>query len=224
MKCGFKDKAWQSGTTGMAGNLRVASELMLRGFSVSVPYVDNGVDLYVNGLLRIQVKSAHVYKRGQGQPSYVFALGRGPKARGGGIATKSTPRIFSEQCHFVVLWGIEQHRFWVVPANLLDGRMTIYLGPEGRWIATDAERIKVMLESGMTQRDIAKELGVSEMTVSRRVNKMFTKPCDTIAALMRIRECEGRWDYIRQYLDTMNEADRVVEAQTPPFVLTDEGE
>ncbi len=217
MKCGFVAKSWKSGMTGMAGNMRVASELLLRGLNVSIPLVDTGVDLEVEGVVKLQVKSAHVMKRPSENcpPGYNFCLGRGPKALGGGKATISTPRIFSEKVHFVVLWGIEQSRFWIVPAEKLDGRMTIYLGPEGRWIATDAEKIKQMLESGMTQRDISLALGVSEMTISRRVNKIFTSPSETIADLISIRECEGRWDHIHSFVQMMKETNLEMRENVP---------
>lgn len=207
MFSGFVAKAARSTSIGMAGNLRVASELLLRGLEVSLPVVDSGIDLYVEGIAKIQVKSAHAmhFASSHRQAAYNFNLARGPKALGGGIATKSMPRIFSDKCDFVVCWGIDQNRFWIVPAEKLDNRMTIYLGPEGRWIATDAEKIKQMMESGMTQRDIAVSLGISEMTVSRRVNKIFASPSDTIADLISIRECEGRWDNIQSFVEMMKE-------------------
>lgn len=214
MKNGFGRHGMLPTMTGMAGNLRVASELLLRGLNVSMPVVDIGVDIEVESVVRLQVKSAHImrqqYSTGQ-QPCYNFFLGRGPKAKGGGISTASVTRMFSDKCEFLVLWGIEEGRFWIVPAQLLDHRMSIALGPRIRWYDLDNERIKAMVDSGMMQCDIAKELGVGEMTISRRVNRLFTEPSETVAAMKRIKDCEGKWDQIQDYLDTMKEANRVVE-------------
>lgn len=209
------DRSWKSGMTGMAGNLRVASELLLRELNVSLPCVDTGVDLEVEGLVRLQVKAAHAMKRPDGyggQVGYTFTLHKFRQNKTKGAYTVT--RKFSDKCHFVVLWGIEQNRFWIVPADLLDGRMTIYVGPEGRWIATDAVKIKAMLDAGHTQRDIAHALGVSEMTMSRRIRKVLTEPCEVIANLIRIRECEGRWDYIQTYLNTVRDVDTVAPVST----------
>ncbi len=201
---------------GMAGNLRVASELLLRGFDVSTPFVDSGVDLYVNGVVRIQVKAAHIFTKqfstGQ-QPCYNFFLARGPKAKGMGISTRSEARVFSDKCDFVILWGIEQSRFWIVPAALLDNRMSIALGPDIRWYDIDGIKLQAMLDAGKDQRAIALELGFSEMTISRRVRNLFTIPSETVAAMKRIKDSEGKWDQIQQYLDTMQEADLVAEQQ-----------
>lgn len=205
-------KCWKSGMTGMGGNYRVASELLLRDLNVSFPAVDTGVDLEVEGIVRVQVKSAHAMKRPADYKSgmgYNFSLMRGPRALGGGQSIRSEKRVFSKTCDFVVLFGIEQGRFWIVPAMMLDGRASIYLGTDSRWIATDEARIQAMLESGMTQRDIANELGVSEMTLSRRARGIMSQPGEVVAELNRIRDCEGRWDLIQSCINTMREVYRV---------------
>lgn len=213
MKSGFVAKSKWSTHTGMAGNYRVASELLLRGLNPFFPAVDDGVDLVVDGIVKVQVKSAHAMRRPddfQCQTGYNFSLARGPKALGGGIATRSTPRIFSGKVDFVVLWGIGQNRFWIVPAHLLDDRMTIYLGPEGRFIPVDAIRIRQMLDAGNDQRTIAAALGVSEMTISRRIRKVLSEPGPVVAELIKIRECEGRWDHIQEAIRALTQADDIV--------------
>lgn len=44
---------------GAAGELRVMSELMLRGFNPAKTYLDNGIDLILENGKTIQVKTAH---------------------------------------------------------------------------------------------------------------------------------------------------------------------
>lgn len=194
---------------GMAGNFRVASELLLRGFRVYMPAVDSGVDLLVNECVRVQVKSAHVKavpRYAGAQPSYGFWLARGPKGLGGGRSTKTVARIFSKTCDFVVLWGIEQGRFWIVPAALLDNRYSVTVGPDMRWIPIDTSRVRQLHAEGMIQGDIAKELGVSEMTVSRRRRGMYSNEPDANVLIHRIKACEGRWENIQDVVDTLTEA------------------
>src|SRR6266849_2178341 len=194
---------------GEAGNHRVASELLLRGHNVSFHAVDMGVDLVADDIVRIQVKSAHmvaVPRYASSQPSYAFFLIRGPRAVGQGKSLKSEPRIFSKKVDFVILWGIEENRFWIVPAQLLDGRHSITVGLGARWIRTEDQTIKNMYDAGHTQREIAQYLKLTINTVSRRLRGLFTRPPDFMADMCKVRDCEGKWEQIQEYIDTMREA------------------
>ena len=102
---------------GQAGVLRVASELMLRGFPVLFPAVDEGVDLFVEGGTRIQVKTTKMVLSG-GKSS--FRLTPGYRMTRDGKVYLSA-RNFSEYCDFVVLFNVKLDKFWIVPAGLLDG-------------------------------------------------------------------------------------------------------
>lgn len=204
---------------GAAGNLRVASELLLQGLNVSIPIVDMGVDVEVESTVRIQVKSAHLSKdkrHANSGPSYCFFLARGPKALGKGKSSPMVAREFSKVCDFVVLWGIEQSRFWIVPAVLLDGRYNVTLGLSARWVRTDDQEIKRLYDSGMKQEEVAAALGLSIMTVSRRRRGMFIKPPEFMGDMVKIRECEGRWDHIHAYLRTMKEVESVTNEVVVP--------
>lgn len=118
---------------GQAAVYRVASELMLRGWPVAVPCVDDrGVDLVVLPSVRVQVKSAYLrhHHRVYPQGAYWFKFVQGPIVTGGNTIRKRGPRQFSAECDFVILVGIDQGRFWIVPAPLLDGRSMCAVGPD----------------------------------------------------------------------------------------------
>lgn len=202
---------------GQAGVYRVASELMLRGFNPKFPAVDCGADLEIEGGIRIQVKAAHLRTQGYAaypQGAYWFKLARGPVAHGNHGVRPRSPRIFSRDCEFVVFWGIEQHRFWIVPAPILDGRHLVVLGPDTWWVDVDVNQIKEMSNSGMTQTDIAKSLGTTRATVDRRLRGMYAQPSEARALTHKVRDCEGKWDLIESAVDIMTEARQTTLTET----------
>jgi len=193
--------------TGQAGVHRVASELQLRGFNVLFPSVDHGYDLMVEGGVRIQVKSAHLAYRRTVYPqgAYWFKFQKSAVISQFGKIRERPSQKFSEICEFVVLWGIEQSRFWVVPASLLDDKQGIIVGPDVWYRTLDVSKIREMSAAGMTQSEIAKELGVQQMTISRRLRGLFKDPKN--ACSTKVRECDGRWDLVESYLASVTEAD-----------------
>lgn len=114
---------------GQAGVYRVASELLLRGYTPCLPIVDIGADLMLQEGLRIQVKTASLRKsKPYPNGAYWFKLGRTERVKNTQIFR--TGRIFSEECDFVVLFGIDESRFWVVPTNLMDNHQCVVVGPK----------------------------------------------------------------------------------------------
>lgn len=198
---------------GMAGNYRVASELMLRGLNVYFPAIDIGVDLLVEGCVRVQVKSAHISTHHRydksGRPVYGFRLTQTHFLGSRGV--RSSARDFSKDCDFVVLWGIEQNRFWIVPAALLNDRFSIVLGQEDRWVQSDVDAIRQMHAEGKTSEEIGQKLGMSTMTVWRRTQGMYVDSPNPL--IHRIKNCEGRWDLIESCLDTLTEATQQVASE-----------
>jgi hypothetical protein len=191
---------------GQAGVYQVASQLCLRGFNPHFPAVDIGADLVVDGGIRIQIKAAHlrldkVYPQG----AYWFKLGR--------TAIRHRTQVweavnFTDFCDFAVFWGIEQTRFWIVPASALDGHQCLVLGPVSTYCDIDIEAVKRMQSDGLRQEDIGNALGVSQMTISRRTRGLFTKPLRTLR--MTIDQYENRWDLIQGYLDSLHQANSFV--------------
>jgi len=118
---------------GQAAVYRVASELLLREIPVALPVVDDrGVDIIALPSVRIQVKSAYLrhHHRVYPQGAYWFKFVQGPIVSGNHTIKRRGPRRFSAQCDFVVLVGIDQGRFWIVPAYVLDGKSLCVVGPD----------------------------------------------------------------------------------------------
>ena len=188
--------------TGQAGVYRVAAALLLRGFIPHFPSVDCGSDLTVQGGLRVQVKTSRLrfHCKAYPQGAYYFKLTHACGKRRG------QPRTFSTECDFVVLWGVDHDRFWVVPAPMLDGRQLVVVGPDVHWVDADVEAIEQLYDQGLTQSQIAEQLGLTEITISRRLRGLYLVQSPTRALSSKVRACEGRWDYVEAAVRTLVQA------------------
>lgn len=190
----------QSALTGKAGEYAVAAQLLLRGVSPLWPSVDNGHDLMTIDGCRIQVKCAHLYNHPDG-PRYHFPL---PKTRRMPNSDKTTKLVvrkpFAEICNFVVFWGIEQNRFWIVPATLADLCTGVDLGfdsKQRRFVGNVAD-MRDMLSLGYTRGKIAKHYGIARTSLQQFLDSGKDTIDETVVSQMRA--CEGRWEYILDFV------------------------
>lgn len=95
---------------GMAGELRIMSELLLRGFNPAKSYLDNGVDLILESGCKIQIKVSRkvLYSKCKREhPTYKYHFtfqswkNKAPQDLGVDI---------------IILWAIEDNIFFVIPA------------------------------------------------------------------------------------------------------------
>ena len=206
--------------TGKAGEYAVAAQLMIRGVPVFFPGADYGVDILTSKGCRIQVKSAHISSspkmvKQHGEGAYLFPLHQSRRfpMSNSRVRVIKTPRP-SEYCDVMVFWGIEQNRFWVVPAPLCDNAYLFCLGKQNpnRYVGSEAE-LRELVSLGYTHEEIAKQFGVSRS----RVTVMLNHP-ETIAeapsAVSLVRNCEGAWDHILSF----GSVEPVVPLETPARV------
>lgn len=111
---------------GQAGVYRIASELALRGISTYFPSVDLGVDLITHKGLRLQVKTAALRERKQG---IGYFIGFGWNQAGTERRARRRPRKYSEEVDLVVIWGVDENRFWIAPSKLFDDHSGLLLRP-----------------------------------------------------------------------------------------------
>ncbi len=191
---------------GKAGEYTVAAQLLLRGHNPFFPAVDIGADLILDSGIKIQVKSAHLrFQKGMyPQGAYWFKLTVRCMMSNGKMTKRE--RVFSQECDFVVLWGIEQNRFWIVPAAHLDGHQLVVVGADVSWIDTDLEALRAAKESGKTYREIAKENGINLATAYNTIAGKREASGRT-QMIKAIRGCEGRWDLIDEMLATIAVSD-----------------
>lgn len=128
---------------GLAGELRVMSELLLRGYNPAKSYLEDGTDIILGNGLRIEVKSGHrcqaVYYTGTRQKyrkknHYVFQLNGGRRL---------TPDVLTNN-DFVILWCMDDDCFFILPTqalttltigicNVSDGSKSKYMPYKNKW-------------------------------------------------------------------------------------------
>lgn len=183
---------------GQAGVHRVASELMLRGYHVCFPAADlHGIDLMLESGVRIQVKSANMgfYERTP-YGAYWFNFGQS-KYNDDLKKIVKVKRDYSSQCDFVVLFGIDESKFWVVPAKAFDGANMCVMGREPNYCDYSREQLEEMQKTGLTHSQIATKIGVDQSTVTRRINGKFANTRKR-GRTDFVRNCENTWHLIHE--------------------------
>ena len=118
---------------GQAGVYRVMSELLLRGHVPSVPCVDTGVDIALDNGLRMQVKSVTMRPHpGYPEGAYCFSV----KENNHG----SKKRDWTKVVDFLVYWGINENRFFVIPAA--DATQNFWIRPKNAAPVIDSYRVR----------------------------------------------------------------------------------
>jgi hypothetical protein len=108
-------------------------------------------------------------------------------------------KAFAEICDYVVFWGIEQNRFWIVPAVLVDSCTGVDLGfdsKQRRFVGSVAD-MREMIKLGYTRGQVAKHYGVARTSLQQFLDSGKDSIDETVVSKMRT--CEGRWDFILDF-------------------------
>jgi len=198
--------AKQAALTGKAGEFVVAAQLLIRGIVPSWPAVDMGCDLLASNGCRIQVRSAHLYHHNKGyNPVYFFPLPKTriyPNSSSSVASAKVVARKpFVERCDVVIFWGIEQNRFWIVPASLCDQTTGVELGLDStlkpRFVGSVAE-MREMLGLGYTRGQVAKHYGIARTSLQQFLDSGKDFVDETVTS--RMRAYEGRWELVIDFV------------------------
>ncbi len=218
----------QTRLTGKAGEHIVAGQLMLRGMNVSFPAVDDGVDIIAANGCRIQIKTAHlrftpsVLKLSPGYREGIFTFhfaNRKFIATSQNKIRRIEKRQFHEFCDVVVLYGIEQNRFWIAPAKILEGTQALFMGPKNaRAFEKDMPEMQAMVDMGISQKDIGEHFGISQFAVWNRLQKAGTQR-DGNSIRCAVRNCEDAWEHILEFgqRETQIEPTGSEQPQLSPF-------
>lgn len=187
------------------------SELMLRGHYPAMPPVDNGADILLENGLRVQVKTSHLNKKKHA--SYPLGLYRFELMETGYRAKyQNVVRDWTKRCDYLVLWCINEDRFFIVPATKDRGVILITAKMEDRAAVIDVAAAKAMHAQGVSMYAIAKEMGVSWPTVKAHLTGERTNTRAT-TMVREILQYEDRWDL----LDVNSVVEQIV---TEPEVVT----
>lgn len=202
---------------GQAGVYTVAAQLLLRGVNPGFPAVDCGADIITDWGTRVQVKCAHRRASIWGG-SYHFMLDSGVTMYYGKNGHKKeslrdkAPRIFSNECDFFVMWGIDDNRFWIIPAAFLDGRRSaIMVGPETPWLRLDQSSVQADFKNGMSQREIAAKYGICQKTVLRAIHGRIVRTDTDTEFNKALLAHENRWDLLLAEENLLSEGEANLE-------------
>ena len=150
---------------GQAGVYAVCAQLCLRGLTPCMPAVDDGVDLMLTNGLKLQIKSG-MLRTQPGFPfgAYCFDVRKGWKRKGKEIITNLRERTYEGIADFVVFFGVDEQRFFVIPPSelnqsywipskaqtqrrLLRQRNLKILGFEDAWHLLDVDNALSLIES-----------------------------------------------------------------------------
>lgn len=144
-------RPFRSHLQGQAGVYQVCAQLALRGINPCVPAVDYGFDIITDTGLRIQVKSANGRKHpGFPVSTYCFSVRENFILRST-KAERKKRRNWLEVCDLFVFWGIDENRFFIVPADSIQENFWIqfkagtsrspFLKYEDRWDLLDVNEV-----------------------------------------------------------------------------------
>lgn len=181
---------------GEQGCLLVLAELVRRGLRPYRPVVDDhGVDIMLYNGTHIQVKSANLTSHRNHTKSQVYQFTCSQKAYGPGArqrASKAVRRVFGNVCDFVILVGLNEKRFWIVPAEFADslgGSTGFTVGPRAM---PSLHEVKALRGKGKSYEDIATSMNCSVWSIWDR-----DKNGERKGKITRIvRSYEDRWNLI----------------------------
>jgi len=192
-------KAKEANLIGAAGVCFVAGELMVRGMNVSWPFTDEGWDLMTANGCRIQVKTARLRNipKWSSEPCYSFHFNkRRFMALSSQTMKERAPQVLSERSDIVVLVGLEQKRYWIVPSESLDKVHCAYVGPTvQRSFENDIPHMLDMVKFGFSQKEIGQYYGINQSSVYERLQQAG-KPKAAKKYVGLLRSYESEWNRI----------------------------
>ena len=124
---------------------------------------------------------------------------------------KTTLRDWSKVCDFIVFWGIDERTFWVIPPSVIAGVAGLHLGAYRQRWTVDQEEIKALVATGITQREAAKRLNVSEQSVSRACNGIGRTSTPRLDPSFDGDKYEDAWDQIISAVGLTNQIEEIDE-------------
>jgi len=104
---------------GKAGEFRIASELLLRGYNPSIRIVDDGVDLVLDNGKTIQVKTTT-------NKCYVnsYFVGLSSSKWRKGQQTKERQNLRAD---YLIIWVVPTGDIYIIPASIVGSKLSVTL-------------------------------------------------------------------------------------------------
>ena len=114
---------------GAAGEFRVLSELLIRGYKPAKHIVDDGIDIILNNGKTIQVKTVNTEVGNKFGTRYaqINLTNQYYKRRKKEFAGQ---RLIAD---FVVVWAVPYHCFYIIPSEVVGNRLTLGFTKKGKY-------------------------------------------------------------------------------------------
>lgn len=117
---------------GKAGELRVRSELILRGFSPAICDQDDGVDIIlVDNGKKIQVKTSTRPAHTPSSYSYKYSFGirraQFRNAGNGAYEKRFTKKSYAGVAEYFIFWLVEDDIFYIIPEEVIGEKVSIVM-------------------------------------------------------------------------------------------------
>ena len=117
---------------GLAGEFRVMSELLLRGFNPAKSYLENGADLILENGVTVEVRCSHIYKqksrKSESEPLLKYTLKTATGAHGYRMS----------DADFIIFWCIDDNWFFIIPKEEFQTHKGYYISKRGGVSKLDA--------------------------------------------------------------------------------------
>ena len=118
------DAKYANAYVGRAGEYRVLSELLLKGYNPSIRAIDNGIDIILDNGYTIQVKTNSQTRK---FPLLNFATANYKK----GKKEHNSKHLIAD---FVIVWLINYETFYIIPAFEISTTMLSLNRLGGKWV------------------------------------------------------------------------------------------
>ena len=122
------DKSLSPNSIGKAGELRVAFELLIRGFNPAIFYNDSGTDIILPNGKKIGIKtvSRPSYSKSAHSTRYYISFGHTRVKKVEGVWKRKYGFIdYSDKVDFWILWLAQDDMFYIIPYLESVEKMTI---------------------------------------------------------------------------------------------------
>ena len=111
---------------GLAGEFRVMSELLLRGFNPAKSYLENGADLILENGLKVEVRCSHIYSQKGRKPESKQLLKYTLKTATGEHGYRMS------DADFIIFWCIDNNWFFIIPKEEYQTRKGYSISQKGK--------------------------------------------------------------------------------------------
>jgi len=180
---------------GKAGEYRVSSELILRGHTIYLPGVDDGIDVIIDDNIKIQIKCGQKRERKQ-KDTTVYSFNVRASQYNYHHDKKPKPHLL-KNVNYVICWAIDDDEFYIIPADKIRGTITI------SFTADDDRRTKVKWNKWYPYRNAWQLLDGVPLENIKPKEEIECKQCSNkwiplTDNPIRCPKCNGRW-YQKMY-------------------------